>query len=275
MNKILVSVFPNETAAYQGLSALRELHGAGDITLYDADVIIKDASGKTALKETTSHGPLGTIVGIVGGSLVGVVGGPVGVAVGAYMGGIGGAMYDLFKLGISMDFIDEVTTSLRPGTAAVVSDLDESWITPVETKLVPLGAVNIRQTRNQIDDELLDREADELNAELAQLRAEMRETNAANKAAVQARIDATTTKLHELDDRIVKKLADLHADFDARMATLKAQRQHAQQHAQANIDARMAELKASYETRKARLERAHELSKEASHLRAEALTPAR
>jgi uncharacterized membrane protein len=275
MNKILVSVFSNETAAYSGLAALRELHGQGDITLYDAEVIVKDANGKTSVKETTDNGPVGTIVGIFAGSIVGLIGGPVGVAVGAYVGGLGGAMYDLFNMGISMDFIDDVTASLTPGTVAVVADIDESWIAPVETKLAPYGAINFRQPRSQVVDDQLDREANELNAELAALRAEMRETNAENKAALQAKIDATTTKLDELDGRIAKTLADARSEFEARMATLRAQREHAQQRAQADIDARIAELKASYELRKAKLERAHELSKEATQLRVEALSPAR
>jgi uncharacterized membrane protein len=275
VNKILVSVFPTETAAYQGMTALRDLHGEGDITLYDADIIVKDANGQVTLKETTEHGPLGTLVGIVGGSLVGLIGGPAGAAVGAYVGGLGGLLYDMFNLGIGMDFIDEVTAKLTPNTVAIVADIDESWITPVETKLVPLGAINIRQTRDDVIDEQLNRQADELDAELAQLRAEMHETNEQNKATVKAKIEATQQKVRDLDGRITKRLADAHAEFEARMATLKAQRLQAQQRWQADIDARQAELKASYEARKAKLERAHALSKEAAELRKEALAPAR
>ena len=44
-------------------------------------------------------------------------------------------MYDLFKAGVSMDFVDEVSASLTPGKAAVVADIDEMWVTPIDTRL--------------------------------------------------------------------------------------------------------------------------------------------
>jgi hypothetical protein len=46
MDKMLVAVFDSDTAAFDGLSALRELHRDGDITLYGWAVIVKDKTGK-------------------------------------------------------------------------------------------------------------------------------------------------------------------------------------------------------------------------------------
>ena len=114
-NKILVSVFDSERTAFEGLTALKDLHRDGDITLYASTVIAKDAAGVVAVRQAADRGPVGTLVGIVTGGLVGLLGGPVGVAVGAYVGGFGGLMYDLFKAGVSMDFVDEVSASLTPG----------------------------------------------------------------------------------------------------------------------------------------------------------------
>ena len=45
MNKVLVAVFDTEQAAFEGVSALKELHRDGDITLYASSVIVKDADG--------------------------------------------------------------------------------------------------------------------------------------------------------------------------------------------------------------------------------------
>ena len=42
MDKMLVAVFDNETAAFDGLSALRDLHRDGYITFYAWAVIVKD-----------------------------------------------------------------------------------------------------------------------------------------------------------------------------------------------------------------------------------------
>ena len=50
MNKMLISVFDTEASAFEGLNALRELHKAGDITLYASAVIVKDKAGRIALR---------------------------------------------------------------------------------------------------------------------------------------------------------------------------------------------------------------------------------
>ena len=139
MNKILISTFGTEKAAFEGLSALKDLHESGDITLYASSVIAKDPSGAVSVRQAADSGPVGTLVGMVTGGLIGLLGGPAGVAVGAYVGGFGGLMYDLINTGMSGDFVDEVSAALTPGTVAVVADIDESWVTPVDTRLGALG----------------------------------------------------------------------------------------------------------------------------------------
>ena len=57
MNKMLVAVFNSETLAFEGLSALKDLHKDGDITLHATAVLSKDASGQVSLKQTADGGP--------------------------------------------------------------------------------------------------------------------------------------------------------------------------------------------------------------------------
>ena len=52
MNKMLVSIFDNESAEEAGLQALRTLHGQGDIKLYATGVMVKDAKGVVSIKES-------------------------------------------------------------------------------------------------------------------------------------------------------------------------------------------------------------------------------
>ena len=119
MNKMLVAVFNNETAAYQGLSALKDLHKDGDISLYATAVVAKDRLGAVSVKQTADEGPVGTALGMLTGSMVGLLGGPVGMAAGATAGGLTGVLYDLNKTGVDVDFVDEVSKVLLPGKAAV------------------------------------------------------------------------------------------------------------------------------------------------------------
>ena len=74
-NKILVSVFDSERTAFEGLTALKDLHRDGDITLYASTVIAKDPSGTVAVRKVEDGGPIGTLVGMVTGGFVGLLGG--------------------------------------------------------------------------------------------------------------------------------------------------------------------------------------------------------
>lgn len=67
MNKMLVAVFGTERAAYEGLSALKDLHKDGDITLYATAVISKDSSGAVTVKQGADEGPIGTAIGLLTG----------------------------------------------------------------------------------------------------------------------------------------------------------------------------------------------------------------
>jgi uncharacterized membrane protein len=272
-NKILVSVFDTERTAFEGLTALKDLHRDGDITLYASTVIAKDASGTVLVRQAADRGPIGTLVGMVTGGLVGLLGGPVGVAVGAYVGGFGGLVYDLFNAGVSMDFVDEVGASLTPGKAAVIADVDEMWVTPIDTRLATLGGTTFRRLPGEVIDAELIRETDAARAELEQLRAELREASGEAKANVQNAIDGQRRKLQALVDRVDKTIDQEEAEFEARLATLREQQAKARENKRQQIAARMAELKASHQARKAKLEEVRRHAKESVEAKVEALKP--
>ena len=56
MNKMVVGVFGTELAAYEGLSALKDLHKDGDITLYATAVIAKDSGGAVTVNRAPTKG---------------------------------------------------------------------------------------------------------------------------------------------------------------------------------------------------------------------------
>ncbi len=271
MNKILISVFDTEEAAFEGVSALKDLHRDGEITLYASAVIAKDTQGQVAVRQAADRGPIGTLVGIVTGSLVGLLGGPVGVAVGAYVGGTGGVLYDLFSAGFGVDIVDEVSAALTPGKAAVVADIDEAWVTPVETRLGAMGAMTFRRLPGEVLDEQLTREAEIGKAELEQLQAELDEESGEAKAKVQAAIETQQRKLQVLVTRVDTAIDQQMADLDAKLTTLRAQWDTASGRQKERIDARIAELKASHEARKAKLQQARALAKQALELTREAV----
>src|SRR6476659_7717722 len=94
MNKMLVAVFNDENKAFEGLSAIKDLHKKGDITLYATAVVSKDEKGELHLNTSSDDGPVGTATGFFTGSLIGLLGGPIGLAIGAATGAFVGLIFD-------------------------------------------------------------------------------------------------------------------------------------------------------------------------------------
>jgi uncharacterized membrane protein len=263
MNKMLVAVFGTELAAYEGLGALKDLHKDRDITLYATAVIVKDSSGAVTVKQGADEGPIGTAIGMLSGSAVGLLGGPVGVAIGASLGSLTGMIFDLDKSGVDIDFVDEVSKALTPGKAAVLADIEETWLTPVDTRIEKLGGVVFRRLRSEVVEDQLDREAAEFDAELKQLKEELAQARAENKAEVQKHIDATKQKIQATQAHAKAMLDQAKAETDAKLAALEAQMKGANDRQKVKIKKRIADAKARYEARRAKLEQAWELTKEA------------
>jgi len=270
-HKILVSVFDTEPNAYEGLAALKDLHREGDITVYATSVIVKDRAGVVAVRQTAEEGPLGTLLGAVTGGLVGLIGGPAGAAAGAYLGGLGGMTYDLFKAGVGIDFVDEVSAVLTPGKAAVIADIDESWVAPVNTRLGALGGTTFRRLPGEVIDAQLIRESAAAEMELAELQAELQESSDETKAKLKASVDAQKRKLKATSDRIQKTIDEADAELKARLATLRAQRAEARDRQRARIDARIEELESAHQVRKAKLTEARRLAEQSVEAASDAL----
>ncbi len=123
MDRILVIVFKNEGKAYEGSRALQDLHDEGSINLYAKAVLVRGTDGEVTVRENDDIGPVGTAVGLLTGMLVGLFGGPVGIAAGASAGTFAGLVYDLAKVGVGHDFLDEIGQSLVGGQAAVAAEV--------------------------------------------------------------------------------------------------------------------------------------------------------
>lgn len=271
MNKILIAVFDNEKAAYEGVTALKDLHKDGDITLYASSVIAKNEAGEVAVRQAATSGPLGTLVGTVGGALVGLIGGPAGALVGAWVGGSGGLLYDLFRFGVNVDYMDQVEGSLTPGKVAVVADVDETWVAPVDTRLGALGATTFRHYRDELIDEQLRREAEAAEAEMRQLDAEFEHAEGEARAKVQAAMASQRSKLEAIVDRVDAAIKQDKAELEARLATLQAQLDSAREGQRKQITVRIDEAKATHKVRQEKLQEARTHAKAALELTGEAI----
>jgi uncharacterized membrane protein len=262
-DKMIVAVFDSEKQAYAGFKALRDLHAEGTITLYASAVIAKDADGKVIVKEAAERGPLGTGVGLVAGSLLGLLGGPMGAAWGAYTGSLGGVLYDLAKAGVGEDFLAEVEQQLQPGKVAVVAEVWEEWVMPVDTRMEAAGGVVFRRAREEVLDHQLERDAASLKSEVAALKAERAQAGTEAKAKLQAKIAAVKAKLRATRDRAKAASEATKREAEAKAKSLNEQLAKARGDAKAKLRARIAEVQSEHKRRAVKLRQAWKLTKEA------------
>jgi len=263
MNKIIVAVFDNETDAYKGVDALKELHDKGDISLYSSAVLVKDATGNVEVKQSSDEGPVDTAFGLLTGSMVGLLGGPVGVAVGASVGSMTGMLFDLGRAGVSMDFVDEVSEVLVPGKSAVLAEVDEEWITPVNTTLGQFGASIVRRPKSDVIEDQLDREAEEVSRELANMQKELKTSNDKTKAVLQKTSKTLAEKLKAVSHRANEELDRVNVQAKEKINALESQMKHANDTRKAHIETRIGQIKADQKIRSAKLAKARKLASEA------------
>lgn len=263
MNKMLVAVFDREATAFEGMSALKELHRSGDISLYSSAVIAKDTAGKIELKQAADAGPVGTAVGLLTGSLIGILGGPVGMAIGASLGGLAGLVFDANKSGVDVTFVDDVSKTLTAGKVAVLAEIEESWTAPVDTRLHKLGGIVFRRLRGEVVGDQLARESAALEADLKALNDELKQAATDSRAAIQQDIERVKTQIKATQDQAKAGLDQAKSETEARVKALQDQAKAATGMAKARIEKRIADAKADFETRSKKISQAWTLTKEA------------
>ena len=263
-NKFVVAVFPDETKAYEGLRALDELHREGSVTLYGTAVVQRDPGGKLSIKQRSDEGPLGTGVGALTGGLIGLFGGPVGAAVGLFAGGLAGSWRDYLRAEVSDEFLEGVERDLKPGKFAVIAEVSEEWVAPVDARMEALGGTVVRERREDFIDDVIERRADSARAELAQWETELAGENAERmESKLNAKLESAQQKLQRSAENARKRLDQTKEEVEAKLKALEEQAAQAKPEVRDRIQQRTAELRKDFEQREKKLTRAYELSQEA------------
>ena len=266
MDKILVVIFGNEEGAYQGVRELETLNDDGSISLYASGIVKRQPNGSITVLQEAPDGPLGTVVGLATGAMVGLIGGPVGVAVGGFVGAGGGMFYDLAKLGLGEDFLYDVGQNLLPGHTAVIAEVYEEWIMPVDVRMEAAGGVVFRRARVEVEDTQFERDVAAFNAEIDELDAEMKASADDAKAKLQAKRDAAKAKLQATKDRAKTSIENAKQEMDAKVLSLQAQISKSNAETKAKVEKRIAEMKENHKKRSEKLRHAWDLVKEAASI---------
>lgn len=253
MERMLAVIFNDASKAYEGARALNQLDAEGSITIHAESVIGKNADGTVAIKQSNDEFPVRTVGGTAIGSMIGLLGGPAGLALGVTAGALAGSFADLNAAAVDAEYIDDVSATLTPGKCAVIADVSEEWVTPVDTTMEALGGAVIRSARISVEEDQRAREVAELRAEIDQLKAEHDQARADRKAKIEARIDELNAKLQAKLDSAKQRSAQIRSETDAKVQALRKKAEHAKGDAKATIEARIKRIREDYEQSEAKL----------------------
>ncbi len=268
MERLLVVVFDNEKKAYEGSRALNELDREGNIAIHAETIIQKNADGTIAIKKTESEFPLRTLTGSAFGSLIGLLGGPAGVAVGAMVGTTAGVIGDAYVAGVNIDFLKDVSARLTAGKLALVANINEEWVTPVDSTMEALGGVVFRSAKAYVEAQQRAREIAEIKAEIAQLKAEQKQVRDERKANIQAKIDSLNAKLQAKVEQVKQRAKEIKDEADAKVRALQQKAANSRQETKAAIEKQISEIQQQLEVAEVELRKAtaEELRKAAAQL---------
>jgi len=222
MDRMLVVIFPSESKAYEGRTALQQLDDEGSVGVYGYAVLVKNPDGTASVKQGDDVGPVGTLVGTALGSLIGVLGGPVGVAAGAAAGMAVGSSVDLNNTRVGADFIDDVQKFLVPPNVALIAEVDEEWTTPVDTRMEAIGGNVFRRALSDVEDTVDSEDVAAMKADLAQLKAEHAKAQADRKAKLQEKINQLDSKIQAQLQRAKERREATQRKAQAKVQALKA-----------------------------------------------------
>ncbi|HVO36612.1 MAG TPA: DUF1269 domain-containing protein [Candidatus Acidoferrum sp.] len=243
MERMLVVVFDDELKAYDGYRALTELDSEGSISVHAQAVIKKDDKGNVTVKQKGDDFPIRTVGGTAIGALIGVLGGPIGLSIGAVAGTFAGSILDMNRAGVNADFLDDVFEKLKPSKWAIVADINEEWVTPVDTRMAALGGTVLRVTRQDVENEQDSRSVAALKADIAQLKSEQAKSRTDQKAKIQSMIDKLNKKLHLKLELAKQRSKQEQEEAKAKVEALEKKAARAKGEAKAKIEARIADIK--------------------------------
>jgi uncharacterized membrane protein len=162
-NLILVT-FADDSRAYEGQAALKQLDSAGEIALREAAAVARSDTGHLSVgDDAKTDTDVGALAGGFIGLLLGVLAGPVGVVVGAAAGVTAGTVYDVDRTEDNDRVLARIARDIPNGTTALVAAIDEGAPAAVDGAMRALGGAVARYARSDVEAELaaIDRAAKE------------------------------------------------------------------------------------------------------------------
>jgi hypothetical protein len=165
--------------------------------------------------------------------------------------------------GVGLDFIEAATQHLQPGKVALLAEIEEEWVIPVDLALEAAGGHVFRRTRTEVAEAQFDHDIAAFKSEIKELETEASHASGAAKARLQGKLATAKADLDGAVRRAQKRVDTLKQEAEAKAELLKLQLSQAKGDVKARIEDRMKKVKSAYHARGAKLAQAWNLTKEA------------
>ena len=152
---------------------------------------------------------------------------------------------------------------LKPGKVALVAEVEEEWVMPIDAALEAAGGQVFRHTRTEVAEAQYDHDIAALKSEIKDLEAEASHATGAAKTKLQSKITTAKAGLDAAVQRAQQRVETLKQEADAKAESLKAQLSQAKGDVKTRIEDRVKRVKSAYHARGAKLSQAWSLTKEA------------
>ena len=242
MERMLAVIFEDESKANEGSRALSELDSDGTISVHAKALIVKNPDGTVSIKSGGDF-PILAVGGAGMGALIGLLGGPIGAAIGAGAGAVMGALGDVYRYGIDEEFVREISEKLTPGKWAIVSQISEERVTPVDSRMEALGGTVYRTDWENVEDKRFARDVAALRENIAQLKIEQTRSLADQKPKLQAKIEKLEEKLHAKLEQAKNRSEQLQKEAEAKIQAIEKKAGKAKGEAKATLEARITRIR--------------------------------
>jgi uncharacterized membrane protein len=164
MENYVAIVFDGDEKAYEGLHELWALDAKGEIEVKGAAVVHRGRDGYMDVATKDTDEGLRTAIGIGVGALLGALAGPigaataaaaataagVGAAAGSMVGGVTGLAADADKADERDQALHETRFVLPRGHSAVLAEVSEEWVTPIDAMAKRLGGAIHRRSKGAV-----------------------------------------------------------------------------------------------------------------------------
>ncbi len=146
--ELIIATFDDESKADTVLESVKQMEKEQYITVRQAATIVKNKDGEIKVSDIEDvDSRQGKRFGAITGGLIGLLGGPIGAVVGAAAGAVTGkAAAKRIHLGVPDSKLKEIERELQPGSSAIITYAEISFIDAAIRQLEQFGGTVFHHT---------------------------------------------------------------------------------------------------------------------------------